>query len=125
MINKVHSGLLQDSIRMHGSYRDANGNLQKTNNIIKSNMDVMDQTMKVYTNPTASEEDRRTALSAFMLADYSVFGNLNAARQLISDRTIYGNREEVNTEQATVMGAIQKAARTGEVPQDELNNLTR
>ena len=118
-------GVNPEIFGMHGSYRDANGNLQKTNNIIKSNMDVMDQTMKVYTNPTASEEDRRTALSAFMLADYSVFGNLNAARQLISDRTIFGNREEVNAEQATVYGAIQKAAQTSEVPQDELNNLTR
>ena len=121
-------GVNPEIFGMHGSYRDANGNLQKTNNIIKSNMDVMDQTMKVYTNPTASEEDRRTALSAFMLADYSVFGNLNAARQLISDRSIFGSGtqlKEVNREQADVAAAINMAAKTGEIPQDELNNLTR
>ena len=91
-------------------------------------MDVMDQTMKVYTNPTASEKDRRTALSAFMLADYSVFGNLNAARQLISDRSIFGSGtqlKEVNREQADVAAAINMAAKTGKIPQDELNNLTR
>ena len=121
-------GVNPEIFGMHGSYRDANGNLQKTNNIIKSNMDVMDQTMKVYTNPTASEKDRRTALSAFMLADYSVFGNLNAARQLISDRSIFGSGtqlKEVNREQADVAAAINMAAKTGEIPQDELNNLTR
>lgn len=121
-------GVNPEIFGMHGSYRDANGNLQKTNNIIKSNMDVMDQTMKVYTNPTASEEDRRTALSAFMLADYSVFGNLNAARQLISDRSIFGSGtqlKEVNREQADVAAAIDMAAKTGKIPQDELNNLTR
>ena len=121
-------GVNPEIFGMHGSYRDANGNLQKTNNIIKSNMDVMDQTMKVYTNPTASEEDRRTALSAFMLADYSVFGNLNAARQLISDRSVFGSGtqlKEVNREQADVAAAIDMAAKTGEIPQKELNNLTR
>lgn len=121
-------GVNPEIFGMHGTYRDSDGSLKKTNNIIKSNMDVMDQTMKVYTNPTSSEEDRRTALSAFMLADYSVFGNLNAARQLISDRSIFGTGtqlKEANAEQTTVMSAIQKAAQTGEIPQDELNNLTR